>query len=52
MSWRLFWQIVLLIVVAAVIMSISKFGVFRCKYMGKGMYPHKEMYEEMHKGRR
>ena len=37
MSWKIFWQIVLLIVIAAVIFSVSKVGLLHCKggYMGK-----------------
>lgn len=37
MSWKLFWQIVLLIVIAAVVASTVKVGMLRCKYMGGPM---------------
>ncbi len=44
MNWKLFWQIVLLMVVGAVILCALKCGMIHCKrsYMGKcmGEHPH------------
>ena len=38
MSWKLFWQIVLLIVIAAVVASSLKLSLLHCKYARGGKY--------------
>ncbi len=44
MSWKLFWQIVLLMVIGVLVLSALKFSVLRCKYgrMGKYLRGHPE----------
>ena len=38
MSWKMFWQIVLLIVIVAVVLSALKCGLLRYKCGYKGKY--------------
>ena len=38
MSWKMFWQIALLIVITALVLSSLKYGLLRCKYGYKGKY--------------
>lgn len=49
MSWKLFWQIVLLVVIIGVILSALKLGILQLKYgCMKGSFPG-HMYKSMQK---
>ena len=48
MSWKLFWQIVLLIVIAVFISSTLRCGLKQLK-CGSGYKKHPQYKQEMHK---
>jgi len=46
MNWKMFWQIVLLIVIAVVVSSALRLGMFHCK---RGKRIHKMLEKPSHK---
>ena len=51
MSWKMFWQVVLLIVIAGLLASVFKMGLLQCKYGRGGKYlkDHPRMEKSLRK---
>jgi uncharacterized protein YneF (UPF0154 family) len=50
MSWKLFFQILLLVVVSALIVGMIKMSFLRCKYKG-GYFKDHPHHEKLHKSK-